>query len=147
MALAIATVVDSISKLSVSGLTIKDMDEIAGAVDPRAPTLFPMADFITNVQFARNSFGGGSIAKMTLSYTLNYRLCYKPVAAGRSIEYFDNMVAMCGLVLDAIMAIDTLTGCVDTVISNVQNMGIVMDPSDNQFYGCDMSFIVTEFVN
>ena len=147
MALAIATVVDAISNLSVSGLTIKDMDQIPGAVDPRAPTLLPLPNFMSDWDFNRDSFGGGSIAKMDVHYVLNYRLCYKPIAAGRQIEWFDNMVAMVGLIMDAVMAIDTMSGTVDIIPLGITNMGIVNDPADNAFFGCDISFRVMEFVN
>ena len=147
MALAIATVVDNISKLSVSGLVIKDMDEIPGSVDARQPTLIPLPDFLTDYAMERDSFGGGSTAKMTVNYTLNYRLCYAPVGAGRPLEWFDNMVSMVGLIMDAVMAVDTLGGTVDIVPAGVRNMGIVNDPGDAGFYGCDLAFKVEEFVN
>jgi len=147
MALAIATVVDAISGLTVTGLTIKDMDQIPGAAEMRSATLLPLPDFLTNYEFERNSVGGGSIAKMTVYYQLNYRLLYKPAGAGRAIEYFDNMVSMVGLIMDAVMAIDTMSGTVDITPVSVTNMGLVNDPADNPFYGCDIAFRIMEFVN
>ena len=149
MALAITTVTNSIAELSVSGLVIKDIDEVPEAVDPRQPTLLPLPDFITGFELERDSYGGGSTAKMTVRYQLNYRLCYAPLGDGRTtvLEMQAGTVEMIGLILDAVLAVDTMTGNVDIQPSQVVGMGAVLDPSDNAFWGCDISFVVTEFVN
>ena len=149
MALATATIANSIAGLSVSGVTIKDIDEIPTAVDPRQPTILPLPDYMTDFDVERDSFGGGSTAKMTVSYTLNYRLCYKPVGSGRgnTIEYYDNLIAACTAFLDAVLAIETLSGLIDILPVGITNLGIVNDPADNSFYGCDIALRVMEFVN
>lgn len=148
MSLQIATIANSISRLSVSGLTLLDVDEIPPVVDPRVSTLLPLPNYITDFEMVRDSFGS-SDAKMTVVYTLNYRLFYKPVGTGRitTIEGVSGLVEMVGLVLDAVLAIDTLDGAVDITPQDVTNMGIVNDPSDNQWHGCDIALRVTEFVN
>ena len=148
MALQIAAVANSIAALSVAGVTLKDIDEVPAGVDKRAPTILPLPDFITNFEVERDSFGGGG-ALRTVSYVLNYRFCLEPVGQGRSktIEYFSELVAKVALFFDAIMAIDTLTGAVDIEPAGVTNMGIVNDPSDNVFSGCDLAVRITEFVN
>ena len=148
MALAIATVADSIAALSVTGVTIKDVDEIPAAVDPRQPTILPKPDFVTGFVVERDSFGAGS-AKMTVRYVLNYRFCYMPLGKGRAgkIENYDGIVDKVALFWDAVLAIDTLTGAVDIEPAGVVNMGLVNDPSDNIFLGCDLAVKVTEFVN
>jgi hypothetical protein len=148
MALAIATVANSIAALSVSGVTIKDVDEIPSAVDTRQPTILPKPDFVTGFVMERDSFGAGS-AKMTVRYVLNYRFCYKPVGAGRAgqIEHYDGMVDKVALFWDAVLAINTLTGAVDIEPAGVAHMGLVNDPADNIFLGCDLAVNVTEFVN
>jgi hypothetical protein len=71
------------------------------------------------------------------------------VGAGRAnvLEYYDDLTAMIGLVLDAVLAIDTLTGLVDIMPLSVTNMGLVNDPADQAWYGCDFAFRVMEFVN
>ena len=148
MAIAFTTVSNSIAALSVSGLVIKDIDEVPGAVDPRQPTMMPLPDFMTGFEVIRDSYGAG-VAKMTATYQLNYRLCYAPIGDGRTVtqEQQSGLVAMVGLVLDAILAISTFTGGVDIVPLAVVNMGIVADPSDRIYWGCDFAFMVTEFVN
>ena len=149
MALALATVTNSIAALSVTGLTIKDLDEIPAKADPRQATLLALPAFVTAFEMVRDSFGGGSEAKMSASYTLNYRLLYAPAGQGRAgtLENYDNMVALVTAFLDAAMAIDELTGAVDIVPAGITNMGLVNDPADNQWIGCDIALRVLEFVN
>jgi len=147
MALAIATVVDSISNLSVSGLTIKDMDTIPASASGLGPLLIPLPNFVTNFNMERDSYGGGSTAKMTVTYNLNYRLLFAQAGSGRDLEYFDNMVSMVALLWDAILAIETLTGAIDLVPAGITNMGLINDPAEHEYYGCDIAVRVTEFVN
>ena len=148
MAQQIAAVSNSIAALSVAGVTLKDVDEIPASIDKRAPTILPLPDYVTNFEVERDSFGGGG-ALRTVSYILNYRLCYKPVGQGRTktIEYYDVMIDKVALFFDAVMAIDTLTGAVDIEPAGVTNMGIVNDPAENEFIGCDLAVRITEFVN
>ena len=54
---------------------------------------------------------------------------------------------MVALFLDAVLAVETMTGNVDITPVSVTNMGIVNDPADNVFYGCDISVRAKEFVN
>lgn len=149
MALATATIANSIAALTVTNLSIKDVDEIPAKVDPRQATLIPLPNYITGFDVERDSFGGGSTAKMTVSYTLNYRLCYTPIGRGRAgkIEYYDTMIDMCMAFLDAVLAIDTITGAIDIMPEAITNMGLVNDPSDNVYIGCDIALRVMEFVN
>jgi len=149
MALRVATISNSIAALSVSGLVLKDIDEIPAEVGDRTPILIPMPDYMTDFEMVRDSFGSGDTAKMTVQYTLNYRLCYIRAGAGRAnvLEYFDNMVSMCAAIMDAVLAIGVFTGAEDIVPVGIVNMGIVNDPADQPYYGCDLSFRVLEFVN
>ena len=149
MALQWAAVANSIAALSVAGVNLKDIDEIPAKASKREPFIIPLPHFVTDFTHERDSFGIGTVAKQTVEYTLNYRLCYKRAGAGRAniIEYYDEMIAKAALFFDAVMAIDTFTGGVDMVPAGLFNMGIVNDPADNQFIGCDLSVRVTEFVN
>ena len=148
MALQIAAVANSIAALSVSGIVMKDIDEIPIAVGVRSSQIIPLPDYVTDFVMERDSFGMGS-AKMTVHYTLNYRLLYKKVGVGRQnvIANFADMIAKCALWWDAVMAIDTFTGGVDIEPAGIRNMGNVNDPSDEIYVGCDISVRVQEFVN
>jgi hypothetical protein len=154
MSIQFSTVTESISNLSVTGLVIKDTDEIPAEVGLRKPAvLIPLPDIITDFSMVRDSFGGGSTAKMTVTYVVNYRLLYEPIGENRAktIKAFDGLKKMIGLILDAVLAIEVFnddhTEIVDIVPVTVRNMGIVNDPADRAFYGADFQFMVSEFVN
>lgn len=147
MALGLATVVSSIAALSVTGLSIKDMDEIPVGVEVAQPTLIPLPDFVTDWELETQSFGPGSSAKFDAFYTLNYRLCYVPVGAGQQLEYFDDMVSMFTAFFDAVIAASPVSGSIGLAPASVTNMGIVNDPAENSYYGCDISVRVMEFIN
>lgn len=146
MALQIAAVANSIAGLSVSGVTLFDIDEVPKIGDARKPYLIPAPDWLTDFNMERMSFGGGSSALVDLTYTLTYRLLYAPVGSGRGfIGVIDVMVDKVALFLDAIIAVDTLTGLVDITPVSVTNFGVVSDPSDNLFFGCDIAVGILEF--
>jgi hypothetical protein len=154
MSIQLATVAETISNIAVAGLVIKDSDEIPAEVGVRKPAvMIPMPNIVTDFSMVRDSFGGGSTAKMTVSYNMNYRLLYEPVGLnqGKTLKVFDGLMKMIGLILDAVLVIDvfnaTHTEIIDIVPVSVTNMGIVNDPSDRSFYGADFQFMVTEFVN
>ncbi len=149
MTLSFTTISDTISKLTVAGLTIKDIDEIPTSGD-RVPIVIPLPDFITGFGMERDSFGGAS-AKMTVNYTLNYRLLFIKAGAGRSnmIEALNGLTEMIGLFLDEILAVGVVAGVEDlTPNSNaVTNMGLVNAPDDEANYGCDFQMESMEFEN
>ena len=150
MALAIATIADSIAAVSVSGVTIKDLNEIPEAVTLRdCPVLFPRPDgFVTDLAVKRDSFGTGAVAKMTVTYILTYTFCHAPIGSGRGLfDVYDNMIANAFAIIDAIITNDTVTGLVDLQVDDALNFGPVEDPSGNVFHGCEIQLYVMEFVN
>lgn len=147
MSLQLETVAHTFANLGVSGLVMKDIHEIPAEASSRTPMLIPAPSYITDFEMVRDSFGGGSEAKMTVSYTINYVLCYTPAGAGRVLEYYDDMIAMVGAILDEVLAIDVYEGAVDIVPASVTGMGIVLDPAQAEYIGCNLSFRVQEFVN
>jgi len=152
MTLNLRNVADAFAALSVSGLTIKELDGIPSEVGVRSSLLIPLPNYLTDGEVERDSFGA-SKAAMTVSYTINYRLCYQPVGTTRvmTLDVFQGLVQMVGLIWDAVLAIDVFIAAhsevVDIIPVSISNMGIVNDPADMPFYGCDLAFRVQEFVN
>ena len=149
MSINAVTVADSISKLSVSGVGLKDLDEIPNGVLSRdCPLILPAPDFIQVASIERDTFGSGSGAKWTFDYTLNYRLFYKEAGTGRTLgSIYPALVAKAMLFVDAIIANDALTGALDANFGGLTGFGIVPDPTDKLFWGCDIQIAITEFVN
>ena len=87
MTLQADTIATSIAGLSVSGVTIKDLDGISEQVHARAcPLLYPKPDgFMSNLRVERDSFGPASNARKTVRYTLSYVYLHAPIGEGRGL--------------------------------------------------------------
>jgi len=150
MALAFATITDSIAGISVSGVTIKDIDEIPESVLVRdCPIMYPEPDgFISGLTYTRDSTGPGSTALATVTYNMTYAFLYTPVGAGRGLfDIYDDMLTKVGLIIDAIIISDGITGVVDLTIGDAIQFGAVPDPAGNMFIGTRLIFAIMEFVN
>ena len=153
MALKITTIADSIAGLSVSGVTLYDIDEIPTAIISRdVPAIIPRPDdYITDFEPEVNSLGTGSTAKMTVRYTLNYRLYHSKLGTGRRslFDTYSGMVTKIGLFLDALIAADAVSGSLDSRPISISNVGAVPSPAEEgvAFHGCDIGVRITEFVN
>ena len=150
MTLSFTTISNTIAALSITGLTIQDIDEVTAPGD-RVPILMPLDNFIPNFSLVDMVLGAASVRPMTVTYTMNYRLLYVKVGAGYSniLEAYNAISAMVGLILDAILAMDTTTGVEDLVPGTpaITNFGQVLAPDALIYYGCDFHFDCTEFVN
>jgi hypothetical protein len=148
MALAIATVTNSIAALSVSGLTIKDIDEIpSSAVGRNLPIMFPNpAGFVNNFDAQKATTGEGVNSKWDVSYELNYLILYAASGAGRGLELFAPTVSLAFAVMDAVMICNPIAGAVLLRPGTIGVPGAITDPSGGEFYGVQVSFRVLEFV-
>lgn len=133
----IATVADSISKLSISGVTLRDIDQIPAAAQMLCPIFFPQPSaFVTDLSFTRQSFGGGGAEKLDCNYTLNY--VYLHCKAGSGINAFApyaGIITKLELILETIMTNDTVTGAVDLQIGAIGDIGVIQDPAGNEYWG------------
>lgn len=148
MALELVTLVDSISKLKVDEVRFYDLDTIP-ASDVRSPFFFPEPlEFISNFVLTRDSFGGGSVALQHAEYDLTFTFCYKPLGTGRAgLADYVGMVTLAAEILDAIIAIDVISGAEDVRPAELREFGQVPDPSGNMYLGCKIVIHVMEFVN
>ena len=149
MTLSVVTVADSISKLSVSGVTIKDLDQILDNVTSRdTPVMMPAPQFFTAPEVDRVSMGTGSTAQTDVSYTLNYRFFFEEVGANRSLsDVYQDLVTKTMLIVDALIANDVVTGAIDLQFIDVGAFGVVTDPVGESFFGVDIGIRIMEFEN
>jgi hypothetical protein len=152
MASQLLTITNSIAALTVSGLSIKDLDEIPVRVFGRdAPILYPEPlDFVTNLDVQKTTFGRGLYVKWNLHYTLAYTLLYAPVGSGRGFELFSPTVDMAMLIHHTIMESHPITGAELVVPAGIGVPGILYDVSGpdatnaEAFYGVRLQFGITE---
>ena len=149
MALAVTSVATDIAGLSVTGLTIKDLDNFEDEVLHRdGPVLMPAPQYFTDPAIERMSYGPGSVAKTNVYYTLNYRMFYAEVGVERGLsDVYQDMVSLTADLMDAIIANDYTDDAVDISIASIGAFGVVVDPTDNPFYGVDIGIRVLEYQN
>lgn len=151
MSLQIATVTNSIAGLTVSGVYMRDSDQIPQEAIRQTPALVPIPNgFVSGYQQVRQSYGSNSApaAKYDVSYSLNYRLFYAEVGSGYSLaQIYPKMVAAAFAVIDAVLSNDLIAGCVDIQVEAIQSFGVVGDAVGKMYHGCDLSFRIKEFVN
>lgn len=142
----LTTVTNTIEALTITGVTILDVDEIVEDMSMMPATLAPRPeDFITNTLITRDDSSG---RLLKLEYTLNYRYYHCPIAGGLG-GIFGSYSAM----LTKILAIQlklmddaALTGAVDYKDVAPYNIGPVQDPAGNWHLGCEFGINFTQFV-
>jgi len=147
MALAITTVTNSIAALSVTGLTIKDVDEILYApTDRECPLLYPEPiNFISDLEVLPSTFGTMGSGYFDVKYTLRYTFLYQAAGADRgSLTNYQGMVQLFEDFIDEIIANDALTGCVDIQLIGSTSFGVVLAPNGDTFLGAEILLRVHE---
>lgn len=150
MALNIVNIPNEIAKMSISGVTIKDIDQIPEWVTGRnCPILFPKPDnFLTSISFTPDSYGTGTSRKWSIRYILNYVYLHAPVGSMRGLaNIYSGFYTKIGLILDAVIAYQTVAEAIDISPQGVFNVEVIEDGKGNQFYGTFISLNVLEYVN
>ena len=151
MAIALRSIVTNIAAISVTGLTIYDLDDLKDALDVSAcPVLYPdPVNFVTNLRVEMNSFEITGGAKKTIYYTLTYIFAYAPAGSGRGLfDKYPGMVDLAADILDALQAArTTISGSLLFDINTIAGFGPVADPAGNIFHGCQFLLDCQEFIN
>lgn len=149
MTLNIATITDSLSNLSISGINVLDKDEIKESFTGYdCPVLCPRPnEFITAPQVVSASFGTGTSHQMDVTYNLTYRYFHAPVGQGDLVKTWSDMVDGLFLIFYAIATNDAITGLIDLQITNITQFGEVQDGAGNGFHGCDITMRILEHIN
>lgn len=150
VSISFSTVADSIAGLSITGVTIADINQIGESNQKTPKHLCPRPQgYITNIVMDEPTFGAGATRKLTLRYTLTYRYYHAEIVGGRGglFAVYSGMITNITRICNAILTNDTITGCVDIALLTIGELGPVSDPAGNAFHGCDLSFRITEYIN
>ena len=149
MAIAPVTVADSISKLTVTGVTIRDLDDMSNEVFARdCPLVMPAPTWFTVAEVERVNLGSGTAAKWDFTYILSYRLFYQEVGNERNPgSIIPTLAAKTFLFIDAVIANDSITGAIDMELVSSPVFGVVEDPVGKLFWGADIELQIMEFIN
>ncbi len=146
IASTISTVTDSIAGLIISGVTIKDIDQIPEAARLLTPLIIPQPNnFVTDLSVTFETFGSNGSAKMNTNYTLNYVFLYCEVGGLSAFAAFSGLIEKLSAILVAIDSNDAISGAVDVKINSIGNLGVITDPAGVEFWGLEFSLRVLEY--
>jgi len=146
--ISLAAVANSIAALSISGVTMKDVDELASSWKMQANILYPKPDnWITGAKFTADSFGSNSAEAARFSCNMTYRFLGTAVGTMASFTTaYSNVITKMVLIINAITSTDIFTGAHDFRFVSASNIGPLSDPAGNIFHGVDLTFWYEEFI-
>ena len=141
------SIVTAIAGLSVSGVTIKDINAIPDAATGLCPILIPQPNnFVTDITPTTQSLGFNGGAKLDVSYSLHYVYLHAEAGSGiNTYSVYSGLIAKLVDILEAILSNDVVNGAVDMKIESIGNIGVIEDPAGNEFWGVLFSVRVMEF--
>jgi hypothetical protein len=149
--LQLASIVDAIAAVSISGVTIKDVDQVAGSFLGQSSILYPNIDgpFVTDFRLDYKAITRGSTAPVNALYTLNYRYLYVAVGDIALLpKAYSDVFTKLITILNALAAVHApYSGGVDMEIAAVTDLHPLPDPVGNMFYGFDIALAVEEIQN
>jgi hypothetical protein len=139
----VVTVANSIESLSISGVTVADVDEITSSIGDGISILVPSPDnFITGLTITAAEV---SAQNLDVNYDLNYTY-YHCAIGGDLLDVYSAMLAKIALIIKALSQNETLTGAMDNGFPTISHIGPVQDPSGNVYHGCDISIHIMQFL-
>lgn len=149
--LLLSSVCDSISGISISGVTVKDIDQIAPSWVSMPNVLYPNPNnegFITGFSMKFDSIMQGVNSPVTINYTLNYRFLGTAIGdmANFSSAYADVILKL-ALIVNAIITNPApYSGRIQMALGDV-SVGAKTDPAGNQYHGADFALLIEELQN
>lgn len=151
VSLYLQSITNAIAAISISGVTVKDSDEIVASWAGTPNILYPNPNddgFITNFRIQYDSIMQGADAPMTIGYTLNYRFLGTQIGdlATFPAEYA-NIVSKVAVIVNALITVPApYSGRVELTIGGV-TVGAKADPVGNMYHGADFALNITEMQN
>jgi len=152
MSLSASAISAGIAAMTVSGVTIKDIDEIPEAVMVRdCPILFPSFDTWMGGANGEptegpTTFGTASTRYWIFNRTYRYIFLYKPLGSERRLrDHFAGMVEKADAIIEALCELDIDGVDVQNVV--LGEFGVITDPSANNFYGFTLAITFRERIN
>lgn len=150
-ALYLTSITDAISQISISGVTVKDYDEIATSYVSQPHVLLPNPEaggWITNFTIEPDTLLEGADAMYTAGYTLNYRYLHVQIGDGANFQknYAETAQKMV-LIVNAIIANPgPYSGKVSMRFAGA-DIGQKNDPAGNNYFGADFALNIEELQN
>jgi hypothetical protein len=152
MTLSSATIATAIAALSITGVTIKDADEIPETVNARdCPLLFPSPDAWLGGANMEPSDGPTTFGTATTRYWIinrSYRYVYlhEVVGATRGLkDVIGAMATKADAIIEALCEMDVTD--VDVQSVNTGEFGVLEDPAGKAYFGFTVTITMRERIN
>jgi hypothetical protein len=149
MALSSSAISAAIKALSISGVTVVDLDAIPVTITAReCPILFPSpTNWKNSAAQGPSTFGTPSTRYWEFLRTYRYVYLHAPAGTGRGIsEQYTGLSAAEDTILTALTTLDVAG--VDVRALTVEEYGTFTDPSDTtSFYGFIVAITMWETIN
>lgn len=140
---AVAT---AIHGLSIPGIQIMDLGNVAPSYKVTGPILTPRPDgYISNFRLGDRTFGTAGSELWTVMYDLTYRYMHCPIGQRLDFGILSALITNLAAISAAIMNNDTLNGAADVTLGTISRIGPVTDPAGNQYHGCDFVIHITQY--
>lgn len=144
-----ASIVSAISQLTITGITIKDIDEVAASWVSLPKVLYPnIDDFVTNFELNYPTFVQDGTGPVDIKYSLNYRYLSTQVGDMATVAVQSNLVLaeVISIVNKMLTVRAPYDGRVLMTLGDL-SIGARLDPAGNQYFGADFALNVEEIQN
>jgi len=149
MSLSPATIATAIAALSPidTNIVVKDLTSMLDEVTHRdTPVLMPAPVWISKPEYEDQSLGSGTGKAADFWYTMNYRFFYQMVGTNRKIQdVYSGLVSKTFNIIESVITNDSLATAVLIKPDSISAFGVVTDPAENEFFGCDIGLRILEF--
>lgn len=149
VSLQLANIADAISNISITGVTVKDKDQVAASWLSQPNVLYPNPEnWITGFSIQYDTVLQGASAPMTIKYTLNYRLLTTQIGdIGTFPAAYSDLVDKIVTVLNALIGVPApYSGKVELIVGNIE-IGGKIDVVGNEYHGADIALNISEMQN
>jgi len=152
MSLSATTIASGIAALSITGVTVKDIDEIPEKVEARdCPVLFPSPDGWMGAANGEPSDGSTTFGTASTRYWIfnrqyKYIFLYAQVGSGRGLkDHYSGMADKADAIIEALAEMDITD--VDVQSVQVGEFGVLTDPGGTSFFGFTVNVTLRERLN
>jgi hypothetical protein len=144
-----ATIANALTALSITGITLRDINNIPEACTLLCPVLYPKPDgFISGMEAVMpETFGTSGAQQVTIKYTLTYRYLHCPIggALGGLFAVYDGLIDAWVKIADAVLNVGALSGATNIYLAGIPTIGPVADPAGNIYHGFDVAINIEQY--
>jgi hypothetical protein len=146
----LTSITNAIAALSISGVTIKDVDEVAAAWTSTPKVLYPnlFEDFVTGHRVEYPTFVQDGTGPVNIFYNLNYRYLSTQVGdlATAPVQGY-GLLTQTIAIADALVSVRAPYDGRVLMTYKIDSIGAKTDPVGNQYFGADIELSIQEIHN